>query len=297
MRHFAGNVCYMAAHFLDKNNDTLHTDFETALSASGSGLIAAMFKPAEPKAGAGGARRKASAFNSVARRFMNDLDSLMVDLNSTYVHFVRCLKPNLQLQPQTMSPKLVLNQLRCSGTFEAVQLIAASYPSRIPYADIHGRYKEHMPDFVQALEPALFTEAVALACGVSEADYQLGLSKIFLRPGKGSFLEELKDRDMSEVVPMLVAKIKEWEVRKQARIVVATRLSGWAMRRRYLGQRSAATKLQATRRMAVQRRKFKVELAEARAALAKARAEAAQREEEARLRAEAERRQAEDAPP
>ena len=41
------------------------------------------------------------------------------------------------------------------------------------------------PDFVQALEPALFTEAVALACGVSEADYQLGLSKIFLRAGKG----------------------------------------------------------------------------------------------------------------
>ena len=38
-----------------------------------------------------------------------------------------------------------------SGTFEAVQLIAASYPTRIPYADIHGRYKEHMPGFVQAL--------------------------------------------------------------------------------------------------------------------------------------------------
>ena len=63
---------------------------------------------------------------------------------------------------------------------------------------------------------------------MSEADYQLGLCKIFLRagkgsytltlasspssnpdpnpdpnpnlrPGKGSFLEELKDRDMSEV--------------------------------------------------------------------------------------------------
>ena len=61
VRHFAGNVCYMAAHFLDKNNDTLHSDVERALCASGSGLIAAMFKPAEPKAGAGGARRKASA--------------------------------------------------------------------------------------------------------------------------------------------------------------------------------------------------------------------------------------------
>ena len=34
MRHFAGNVCYMAAHFLDKNNDTLHADFENALCGS-----------------------------------------------------------------------------------------------------------------------------------------------------------------------------------------------------------------------------------------------------------------------
>jgi len=60
---------------------------------------------------------------------------------------------------------------------------------------------------------------------------------------------------------MLVAKIKEWEVRKKARQVVATRLAGWAMRRRYLRQRRAAAKVQATRRMALQRRKYKVELA------------------------------------
>ena len=53
---------------------------------------------------------------------------------------------------------------------------------------------------------------MALACGVAESDFQLGLSKIFLRAGKGVFLEELKERDMSEVVPMLLAKIKEWEV-------------------------------------------------------------------------------------
>ena len=34
VRHFAGNVCYMGAHFLDKNNDTLHADFESALCAA-----------------------------------------------------------------------------------------------------------------------------------------------------------------------------------------------------------------------------------------------------------------------
>ena len=50
-------------------------------------------------------------------------------------------------------PSLVLNQLRCSGTFDAVQLINSSYPTRIPYTDIYGRYREHMPDFVQACPP------------------------------------------------------------------------------------------------------------------------------------------------
>ena len=68
-----------------------------------------------------------------------------------------------------------------AGTFEAVQLISASYPTRIPYEDIYGRYKEHMPDFVKALEPQYFTEAIALACDVDSADYQLGNTKIFLK--------------------------------------------------------------------------------------------------------------------
>ena len=57
---------------------------------------------------------------------------------------------------------------------------------------------------------------------------------------------------------MLVAKIKEWEVRKKARQTVAAHVAGWAMRRLYLRKRRAAAKAQATHRMAQQRRKYKV---------------------------------------
>ena len=73
-----------------------------------------------------------------------------------------------------------------------------------------------MPDFVQALDPPFFTEMIALACDVDDDDYQLGKSKIFFRPGKGAFLEELANMDMSEVVPMLVEKIKEYERKEGA---------------------------------------------------------------------------------
>ena len=101
---------------------------------------------------------------------------------------------------------------------------------------------------------------------MAEADYQLGLSKIFFRPGKGAFLEELKDRDMSEVVPMLLAKIAEWERRKKARELVTRHVAGWALRGLFLRKRRAAARLQATRRMAAQRRAYQVQLAEAKAA-------------------------------
>ena len=45
----------------------------------------------------------------------------MTDLNSTHAHFVRCIKPNLELKAMLYVSTLVLNQLRCSGTFDAVR--------------------------------------------------------------------------------------------------------------------------------------------------------------------------------
>ena len=64
-------------------------------------------------------------------------------------------------------PSLVLTQLRCSGTIDAVQLMAGAYPTRIPYDSIYSRYASQMPDFVRKLEPPLFCEALALALEIS----------------------------------------------------------------------------------------------------------------------------------
>ena len=64
--------------------------------------------------------RKANTFNSVSRRFINDLNTLMDDLNSTKAHFVRCIKPNKELAAFQFTPSLVLNQLRDRRTVEPV---------------------------------------------------------------------------------------------------------------------------------------------------------------------------------
>ena len=50
--------------------------------------------------------------------------------------------------------------------------------------------------------------------------------------GKAAFLEELKDADINEMIPRIVAKIKEYERRKAAKALVARRLLTYVWRRR-----------------------------------------------------------------
>ena len=104
-------------------------------------------------------------------------------------HFIRCIKPTTTLKPGNFTPALVLQQLRCSGTIDAVQSVSRAYPTRIPYENIYSRYAQHMPDFVRALEPPLFCEALSLALEIPPSGYQLGRTKIFFKAGKGQILE------------------------------------------------------------------------------------------------------------
>ena len=107
----------------------------------------------------------------------------------------------------SFTPSLVLTQLRCSGTIDAVQLMAGAYPTRIPHESIYGRYASQMPEFVRKLEPPLFCEALALALEIPSNSFALGRTKIFFKAGKGQVLEELAERDLSEVIPMLIEKV------------------------------------------------------------------------------------------
>lgn len=52
---------------------------------------------------------------------------------------MRCIKPNSALAAFAFTPALVLTQLRCSGTIDAVHLMAGAYPTRIPFDSIFTR--------------------------------------------------------------------------------------------------------------------------------------------------------------
>ena len=117
----------------------------------------------------------------------------------------------------------------------------ASFPTRIPFTSIYDKYAALLPaDLVGKLPPAAFCEVVALACDVAYSDYALGFTKLFLRAGKGVFLEELLAMDITEVIPLLEQKIREWERRQKAIKTVGYCVLGWYRRVRLKKQKGAA---------------------------------------------------------
>merc|ERR1719482_2034153 len=118
---------------------------------------------------------------------------------------------------------MIFSQLRCNGTLEAVQLMRHGYPNRVPYALMFDRYKKHLISVpgVAELTPAQFCEVLAAIAELDPADYQLGVTRMFLKAGKGKFLEDLKEKPIDEVLPVLKAKMLEWERRRRALPLVA----------------------------------------------------------------------------
>ena len=120
---------------------------------------------------------------TISRRLSSDINALVAQLSLAEAHFIRCVKPNAHGTPRAFSPPLVLSQLRASGVFEAVELVKSAYPTRLPYASLHGRFASRLPPDLAVRSPADLSEAIALACDVPRKAIALGRTQLFLGPG------------------------------------------------------------------------------------------------------------------
>eukprot|EP00325_Prymnesiales_sp_UTEX-LB-985_P020714 CAMPEP_0174733188 /NCGR_PEP_ID=MMETSP1094-20130205/60818_1 /TAXON_ID=156173 /ORGANISM="Chrysochromulina brevifilum, Strain UTEX LB 985" /LENGTH=1727 /DNA_ID=CAMNT_0015935811 /DNA_START=13 /DNA_END=5196 /DNA_ORIENTATION=+ len=297
--HYAGDVIYHTAEvigkstknqevpWLEKNNDTLQSEWLAKLCSSTVPFLAELF--AEDHA-ANEKAKKANTFSSVGKRFVNDLNSLLTELQSSKVSFIRCIKPNKEQAPKKFTSSMVLDQLRCSGVIEAVRVMLEAFPTRIDYEDIHGRYaplmgKEIMDETGD--EPAAFCSAIAEACEVAHSDYALGLSKLFLKAGCGTFLEDLAAMDPLVVVPLLTEKIAQAKRKSGAAKLVGNSVLTWWFRKKYKERKKAAELAQHRMRTIKARREYQ--------AWSKARAERLKKEAQEAAEKEAAERAAREA--
>ena len=130
-------------------------------------------------------------------------DELIGRLRESSAHFIRCIKPNPRMAPRDFDEAMVQSQLRSLGTLEAVTLMRSGFPSRVPFGLIADRYRRHLERAVpncSELTPAQVCELLVEIAELGRDDYQMGVTRLFLRAGKGKFFEDLKEKPVEEVL-------------------------------------------------------------------------------------------------
>lgn len=192
-------------------------------------------------------------------QFRQSLENLMKALNACQPFFVRCIKPNENKRPQVIHSVLYINktlivfffqefdkalccrQLRYSGMMETAKIRQAGYPIRHEYSNFTNRFRYLAPN----IPPAHKTDCKEAAKKICQTvfkngqDYQLGLTKVFLKDADNEYLEQERTKILAKYIIVLQKNIK-----------------GWIYRRRYKKMKTAALTIQKYWRARGHRSKF-----------------------------------------
>ncbi|CCI41801.1 unnamed protein product [Albugo candida] len=223
IKHYAGTVTYHVDSFVDKNNNIISEQFEELIRKSSCRILiemtdrhrnklsprldASSLETANQTANRAGSslpdeKRRNSELSSskrlkggsVSNLFSKQMKGLITELEGTSCNFVRCIKPNTQMKPGVFEKSFVVEQLRCSGTVQACEVLRVGLSTRILYAEIVDVYKSLLSaSILQQFESneRLFTQAMLWVYKVPASAFRLGDTRLFLRTGKLDLLDQL----------------------------------------------------------------------------------------------------------
>jgi myosin heavy subunit len=264
--HYAGEVRYVVNGFVEKNVETLSNELKDLGSTSSETLILGIFgaSTTSPPATDGAntpARRSAIRGVSVASQFRTSLQMLVMDLECTQPHYVRCIKPNNNKAYSVFDSGEVLRQLRYSGMMETIRIRREGYALREEHESFYrrfhlllsteeGRKGDGISHLVKVLSKRL---------RLTDAEWQIGHSKIFLKRDlacKLELLAHLRVRTAARVVGRFGRKI--------ARERASRLLTAWAKLRlvliRQRRELAASNKISSTYRMHKAQKSYKTTL-------------------------------------
>ena len=145
--HYALDVTYESEGFLEKNRDTVPDEQMEVLLNTSNELLKQMLAqaaairnsqaPPSSLSKRPGAAAKKPTLGSI---FKASLNNLMDTINSTNVHYIRCIKPNEDKAAWQFDSRMVLAQLRACGVLETIRISCAGFPTRWTFAEFASRY-------------------------------------------------------------------------------------------------------------------------------------------------------------
>lgn len=226
--HYATDVTYESDGFIEKNRDTVPDEHMEVLRQTTNAFLAEILgaaalvrekdsaAAASAKAAAAPGRRIGAAANrkpTLGGIFKSSLIELMQTINSTDVHYIRCIKPNESKEAWKFEGPMVLGQLRACGVLETVRISCAGYPTRWTYEEFALRYYMLVPSSgwiseIRQMANAILSKALGQSTKKGLDKYQLGLTKIFFRAGMLAFLENLRTNRLTECAIMLQKNLR-----------------------------------------------------------------------------------------
>ena len=194
--HYAGEVKYTADGFVEKNMESLSNELKDLGVSSRVDLARSVYCQGSIDLDASqilNSRRSSIRGFSVASQFKLSLQALVEDLEKTQPHYIRCIKPNLKKAPNTFNAGEILKQLRYSGMMEAIRIRREGYALREPHQSFYARFsvllEPHDSNAGGGIENLV--KVLSKRLNVTDADWQIGHSKIFLRRELSDKLERL----------------------------------------------------------------------------------------------------------
>jgi len=203
--HYAGKVKYTASGFVEKNIESLSNELKDLGSMSCIDLTKVVFEVARKMSGEAeresqqkkernlaNRRRSRIRGDSVASQFKFSLQKLMLQLESTSPHYIRCVKPNLKKQASFFDSGEVLRQLRYAGMMETIRIRSEGYSLREEHGSFYDKFKLLLSsNEAEDGSIELLVSCISKRLNVSMSDWQIGHSKVFLRRTLANKLERL----------------------------------------------------------------------------------------------------------
>ncbi|KTW28883.1 hypothetical protein T552_01512 [Pneumocystis carinii B80] len=222
--HYALEVTYQSDGFIEKNKDTISDDLLNLLNSTTNNFVKEIILSSlafQEKNQYGSQNNTSKPVNSLLKKptlgsiFKSSLIGLMDTINSTNVHYIRCIKPNDEKVSWKFEPKLVLSQLRACGVLETIRISSAGFPGRWTFQEFISRY------YILVHSSFWNNEAKKLSIEILEKTvddsnkYQIGLTKIFFRAGMLAYFEHLRLNRLNECAILIQKNMLSYMYRKR----------------------------------------------------------------------------------
>ncbi|XP_067285687.1 unconventional myosin-XVB [Pseudorasbora parva] len=241
--HYAGAVTYQVHNFLNKNHDQFRPEVLELFARSRLQMVSGLFRKVQERhiqqKELGRARAYRNQMSTVASHFQQSLLELTTRLERCKTTFIRCFKPNYVKLPGIFDVDYITTQLRHGGILETIHIRKEGFPIRIPFALFMERYGvllAQKPEN-QSCEEQVVTLLENI--GAEEGQYQLGLTKVFMKETLYQRVEEKWSSTQTWAAVTIQRNIRGFICRrnfrffKQKAIVIQSHIRGHQARKYY----------------------------------------------------------------